>query len=401
MTNTKSKILFITGWMLTFLMAPIIPGHAQSQEQNLYQKALELYIDARFEEALSILRNLYPSSRDASVTPHIGGLLAATYYVLGRKDEAVRILQQVYRDYPDYTFPDALLSPRLAPLFEEAKRMALKLDEVQKWNQSLENLMRALQQRNASTIKTRFENLLNSTWTNDSVVEKLNRLKSSALPRTLKQIQFILENFVQIPGGRAVLGVGRNRRRVILTPYRIMRIPVTRSIYADWKNLSQEPRIGNLPMTGLTWREARSFCKIFEGDLPTEDQWEYAARGPDALAFPFGRSFDPGKCNTRESGIGEITPVDRFSSGASPFGILDMCGNTWEWTRTLDRENRAVLKGGSYHDEARKALAYEKEREDVNRRRGDVGFRCVLEASVDEKIQNLVNQLKQLIVTPI
>jgi formylglycine-generating enzyme required for sulfatase activity len=85
--------------------------------------------------------------------------------------------------------------------------------------------------------------------------------------------------------------------------------------YCDW--LSRE--------TGLRYR------------LPTEAEWEKAARGPDGRAHPWGDAFDPRRANTREAGIGETTPVGVFPEGASPYGALDMAGNVEECTGSLYR----------------------------------------------------------------
>ncbi|WP_018587545.1 formylglycine-generating enzyme family protein [Salinispora arenicola] len=79
--------------------------------------------------------------------------------------------------------------------------------------------------------------------------------------------------------------------------------------YADWLSTR----------TGHPWR------------LPSEAEWEYAAAGPDGLEFPWGDSFDPGRANTRETGVHTTTPVGAFPGGRSPFGALDMAGNVEEY----------------------------------------------------------------------
>ncbi|HEY3780514.1 MAG TPA: formylglycine-generating enzyme family protein [Fimbriimonadaceae bacterium] len=130
------------------------------------------------------------------------------------------------------------------------------------------------------------------------------------------------------------------RRNVYLDDYWIGKNLVTvaefrkftkESHYAyDWSaNKPQWGWIDSYPMVMVTWQQARDYCNWAGGDLPTEAQWEKAARGTDAREYPWGNLWD-----TKRLCAGHLqTPaaVGSFPSGASPYGCLDMAGNAWEW----------------------------------------------------------------------
>ena len=96
----------------------------------------------------------------------------------------------------------------------------------------------------------------------------------------------------------------------------------------------QDPEKGQYPVTCLTWEEAGLYCEWVGGLLPTEAQWEKAARGIDYLKFPWGNEFDQSRCNSQESKLDGPMPVGSYSpEGDSPYSLQDMAGNVWEWTR--------------------------------------------------------------------
>ncbi|MBO9333248.1 MAG: SUMF1/EgtB/PvdO family nonheme iron enzyme [Roseiflexus sp.] len=171
------------------------------------------------------------------------------------------------------------------------------------------------------------------------------------------------------------------QHRLCLPPFAIADTPVTNALYAIyvtdtgarppliWRGATPPNHLRNCPVTDVSWEDARHFCRWLSNlmatpyRLPTEAEWEYAARGSDGRRFPWGNEWDPTRANTRDGGPGIVTPVGSYPSGASPWGCLDMAGNVWEWTASLDapypyrsddgREDpnapgRRILRGGSF-----------------------------------------------------
>lgn len=145
------------------------------------------------------------------------------------------------------------------------------------------------------------------------------------------------------------------RRRVFLDSFMIGKNDVT---VGQFKAYCRDKRIDfstfwvpfggwidDHPMVNLTWQEARDFCKWAGGDLPTDAQWEKAARGTDGNKYPWGDSFDGTRLwwsKSMSSGVTGATPVGKFPLGASTYGCLDMSGNVLQWCLDSDEDLYSV-----------------------------------------------------------
>lgn len=198
-----------------------------------------------------------------------------------------------------------------------------------------------------------------------------------------------------VPPGSVKIEYNRTHQRTFdVTEFAVGKYPITRAQFdvflkagdgyrdARWWNFSNEASYwrknwlqaetmaytqDDLPRTNVNWYEAMAFCwwlssRIDSGiviSLPTEQQWQRAAQGDDGRQFPWGDHFVANRANTNESHLRRPTPVTQYKQWASPFGAVDLVGNTWEWCLTewgTDSNSPhgsrdRVLRGGSWSND--------------------------------------------------
>ena len=147
----------------------------------------------------------------------------------------------------------------------------------------------------------------------------------------------------------------------------------------DSCNWGKENR-DNHPINCTVWNQAKAFCQWKGKRLPTEAEWERAARGKDGRKYPWGNQWEAKTANTVgvEDGFVETAPVGSYLAGASPYGALDMAGNVWEWTADWydEKKKGRSARGGSWFEEPHFARTSNRDWLDPNDSNDYLGFRC-------------------------
>ena len=186
--------------------------------------------------------------------------------------------------------------------------------------------------------------------------------------------QFVQETGHRIPHS----ATDYQKQGFLVHPYREVRPYL-------WKEGYPPPHLHDHPVVLVSVDDAEAYC-TWRGQkesrhfrLPTEEEWEKAAKGTDQRYFPWGSHWDPHRLNTQEKGPYRTTPVARYPQGKSPYGAFDMAGNLFQWTRTPLKPNssRYILKGCSWDDAAGICRSAARHSRLQTSRHILIGFRCV------------------------
>jgi len=209
---------------------------------------------------------------------------------------------------------------------------------------------------------------------------------------------------VYIPGGNMRMGrdggdeFERPVHSVTVAPFFIDRTELTNAQYqkfiaatghrvpSNWKDGRFPAGEAGFPVVNVSWEDASACAKWEDKRLPTEAEWEFAARGTEGRLYPWGSDWQSGRANTREGGPGRVLAAGSFPKGASPYGVLDLSGNVWEWTASdltsYDSDSRIlapgkVIRGGAWDVPRERATATYRGVVQPERTYEKTGFRCV------------------------
>jgi formylglycine-generating enzyme required for sulfatase activity len=214
-----------------------------------------------------------------------------------------------------------------------------------------------------------------------------------------------------VPAGEFLFGLDggspdqRPQQKVLLEAFYIDRTEVTNKDFQTVFPTHRFPEEHDaFPVTGVTYKQAEAYALAIGKRLPTEQEWEKAARSTDGRLYPWGNTWNADFCNSGATEGPVLRRVGLYREGASPYGCLDMAGNAYEWTsswyqaypgntgiRAEYGQVFKVLRGGSYQSELLDVRTTSRFYDRLDASRSDYGFRCaadVVQASRPSPSQN-------------
>ncbi len=228
-------------------------------------------------------------------------------------------------------------------------------------------------------------------------------------PNASVNVHFDLEpgrvpaGLVKVVEGESVMGCNTEspdevpRRKIFVKTFHIDKYEVTNARYKRFKKTHTfPPEAANHPVVNVTWHEAVAYAVSVGKRLPTEAEWEKAARGDDGRPYPWGNVFDDSFCNVKVGVVSLLKAVGLYPAGRSPYGCYDMAGNVWEWLAdeygpysgnvgmsNVYGQQFRVIRGGAYTESAFHARCSNRDYERPSIGRPDIGFRCAISPSTN------------------
>lgn len=369
------------------------------EQEKEYKEFFKLGMEQMVNKNWAGARDAFKKAMSLKDTPEVRERLKEVVDRAEREGVYKETLKKADQVEKQSRFEDAI------KLYEEAKNFTEDISLLQShiarcygmlYSQWYEKGMNCFRENKLLSAKTAFQTALKYKKGDKDVLNRLGEIKD-----------LIPSGMVFVESGKFLMG--RNNKPQELSSYFMDRHEVTNAGYKKfldvikksgdhsechpdekksgrpkdhtpefWKNGKFSRGEANQPVCGIDWYDAYAYAKWRGKRLPTEAEWEKAARGTDKRIYPWGDSKKT-KINVRDLGLGMVNTVRSYLDDKSPYGCFDMGGNLSEWT--VDSYGsvsaRKVVRGGNWHDHLDKARVYHREPYMVYERNKFVGFRCV------------------------
>jgi formylglycine-generating enzyme required for sulfatase activity len=202
----------------------------------------------------------------------------------------------------------------------------------------------------------------------------------------------------KLKAGWADIYAGEHKKQTVTLPaFYIDRLEVTNEHYNRFvgaakgkpSRFARYPQLNapKQPVVGIGWEDAEAYCRWSGKRLPTEEEWEKAARGTDGRAWPWGNESDEKLFNGKAAEYSAPVAVGSFPRGDSTYGVADMAGNVWEMTSSTWQGDAKAMRGGSFLNrlaEVRVTVRWAPD--DPSRGTNWLGFRCAADAGTAQKL---------------